>query len=537
MATAAQPITTPPPPQAQGFDPLNELRARYPGVAKEPDEKVYHHLSDPNNFRAAFPEYAHLDDETITRNMAQHAPSEQARQGVVTPGAAPMKAQTQTEFEKNSPVAKPYYGFTPSNMATQAVQGVKELGSGIKDTVHDIGNLSWSDLAKKYLFDPADAESKKAQTAKTSSESVGHSVAAAIPLLGPWAASLGEQAGTGDVGGAAARGGSQFALGEAAKGVSKVARPIVGKAGDVAGRTLRDETGNLRPVVHAASRGLGAWGGSALGIPGAEIAGMFSGPALMDALTPGREPTVAKAVPLTRSPYYTQNKAKLATQAKEAKAIMNPLPKIVTPDEGASPRRIDSEGRPATWTGEDLDRLAAEGNRNAITQKVLRGKELGPNQRYVMGDPSMSNLEYSPREVTRFAPDGTPIRQGGKVSPIAQPLNRKQPALLPESSGVPQGNPTPYSGPERRTSSSYDREIFQKMLNNPEGEKLGQSMKQAREGSVGAESEGPARLAIMRSPEYPKFRAAELSGDTATMREMLIKAKQGLPRPAKPLTH
>ena len=54
-------------------------------------------------------------------------------------------------------------------------------------------------------------------------------------------------------------------------------------------------------------------------------------------------------------------------------------------------------------------------------------------------------------------------------------------------------------------------------------------MKQAREGSVGAASEGPARMAIMRGPDYQKFRAAELSGDTATMREMLVKAKKGLP--------
>lgn len=70
MSTAAQPVqTAAPPPQGGVFDPVAELRQRYPGVANEPDEKIRQHLSSPENFRAAFPEYAHLDNETITRNL------------------------------------------------------------------------------------------------------------------------------------------------------------------------------------------------------------------------------------------------------------------------------------------------------------------------------------------------------------------------------------------------------------------------------------------------------------------------------------
>jgi hypothetical protein len=91
------------------------------------------------------------------------------------------------------------------------------------------------------------------------------------------------------------------------------------------------------------------------------------------------------------------------------------------------------------------------------------------------------------------------------------------------------GEIKPYTGPEKRISSAYEREIFQKMLDNPEGQELGQSMTQAREGSVGATSEGPARQLIMQNKgDYAKFRAAELSGDTQTMREMLVKAKKAL---------
>src|ERR1700730_1648122 len=58
-------------------------------------------------------------------------------------------------------------------------------------------------LFHKYITAPAEAEKSKSVTAPTALESIGHSVAEAIPLIGPIAASLGEKAGTGDVAGAA----------------------------------------------------------------------------------------------------------------------------------------------------------------------------------------------------------------------------------------------------------------------------------------------------------------------------------------------
>ncbi|HET8924853.1 MAG TPA: hypothetical protein VFN26_17875 [Candidatus Acidoferrum sp.] len=51
------------------------------------------------------------------------------------------------------------------------------------------------------------------------------------------------------------------------------------------------------------------------------------------------------------------------------------------------PRFAGSEGRAATWTNEDVMRLARQGNREAIQQAVRRGMELPPGARYVMGDP------------------------------------------------------------------------------------------------------------------------------------------------------
>jgi hypothetical protein len=74
MSTATQPVqTATPPPQGGVFDPVAELRTRYPGVAQESEDKIREHLTKPENFRSAFPEYAHLDDATIQRNMTRKA--------------------------------------------------------------------------------------------------------------------------------------------------------------------------------------------------------------------------------------------------------------------------------------------------------------------------------------------------------------------------------------------------------------------------------------------------------------------------------
>ena len=176
------------------------------------------------------------------------------------------------------------------------------------------------------------------------------------------------------------------------------------------------------------------------------------------------------------------------------------------------------EGRPATWDRNTVETLAGWGDPDAMAQ--MQNRLPGGVGRAPL---KFSTVESNPRSVTRFGPEGEAL--GPQRNSL--PWEKSQtPATPPD---MPQGNPTSYAGPERRTSSASEREIFKKMINNPEGEQLGQSIRQAREGSGGAESEGPARMAIMRSPDYPRFRAAELAGDTATMREMLVNAKKTLP--------
>jgi hypothetical protein len=138
------------------------------------------------------------------------------------------------------------YGFTAGNMAGQAWRGTKELVGGLYDMGKDVlfpQGASESDklkfLAHKYIIDPAKEQEEKAQTAATPAESIGHSIAEAIPLVGPWAANLGEQAGTGDVGGAIARGGTQVLAaelgGKGIKGAKELTQKGVAKAARATG--------------------------------------------------------------------------------------------------------------------------------------------------------------------------------------------------------------------------------------------------------------------------------------------------------------
>ena len=111
---------------------------------------------------------------------------------------------------------KPYYGFIPSNIADQIAQGAMGAGKFIKDAGKDLAsNPNWfqsqpqgqrPSSMQKFVFNPADEQMAIArQKAKVGqhSEAWGHGLAAVMPGIGPYVAGLGEQAGKGDIGGAA----------------------------------------------------------------------------------------------------------------------------------------------------------------------------------------------------------------------------------------------------------------------------------------------------------------------------------------------
>jgi hypothetical protein len=163
------------------------------------------------------------------------------------------QSSSQAASQSGSTIPK-NYGFTPGHIAGQAWQGTKELAGGLyqmgKDVLFPEGTTESEKLkflAHKYIIDPARIEEAKAQSAQSPLESVGHSIAEAIPVVGPWAANLGEQAGTGDVGGALARGGVQVAAAELGGKAIKATKELAGKG--LTNLAQKTGTGGFTPEV------------------------------------------------------------------------------------------------------------------------------------------------------------------------------------------------------------------------------------------------------------------------------------------------
>lgn len=138
--------------------------------------------------------------------------------------------------------------FGIGNLASNAVQGLKELAGGVGqvafgdplDTVRGAveGSVDQAQKASQD-FDKKDVKGKVS--------GAGHALAAALPGVGPFAAGLGEQAGKGDVGGAAARGGAQVVAGTAATKAAGAAADVVRTGGTPALLMSADELAGTTP--------------------------------------------------------------------------------------------------------------------------------------------------------------------------------------------------------------------------------------------------------------------------------------------------
>jgi hypothetical protein len=116
-----------------------------------------------------------------------------------------------------------WYGFTPGNVLSNAWQGLKGTIKGAGEMGVDAARMfanggpaginpgAAADFTQKYITDPAQQQFDIARQYKARKDmgtaatvaGTGHVMAGLVPVLGPWAANIGEQAGTGDVGGAA----------------------------------------------------------------------------------------------------------------------------------------------------------------------------------------------------------------------------------------------------------------------------------------------------------------------------------------------
>lgn len=384
-------------------------------------------------------------------------------------------------------------------------------------------------------------------------------------------------------------------------------------AGPSVGLALRTEKGTLKPTVKAASRFVGAGLGHATSIPGmGEVGGFIMGPSIADALVPDRPfdiPTRGKSVgapmPLADD-FYAKKAADLEARGRQQSALdraaakpkLTPFPGtssagpsanpelpaptskpaefpivkskaqvkaetdkpqgILTPANARPPRSIverESEGSAARWTNEDVIRLAKQGVRPAIEQARQRGFELPDNVRYVAGDLAYPSTELNPREVTRFTPEGEPIRQGIAPQPSSEIPNVQGRKLYPSpppksiapappsldferAINVPSEQPlTPAPEPlDRRVNGGKPPEgtaerrgvydIHKANVGPTEGEKLAQEVRAARAEQPSSITEGEALQRIMRDPaEYEKYKAA----DQKTRDRMLVSvAREGI---------
>lgn len=253
-------------------------------------------------------------------------------------------------------------------------------------------------------------------------------------------------------------------VGEVAMNVGPIAKdlPEAYRSGrDALGTALRTEEGVLKPSVKTAARVGGAAAGGAVGSvfgapSGGAVAGGMAGPGVVDIFAPNRPPPAGIAPTLPDIGEFYENKAvDLAKRGKEQDALdrkaarderVAAKSRVPIVSEGANnvadPRTTGSEGRPATWKNDALPDMAKRGSRPAIEQLTRRGLPLPENSRYVMGDQDFPRSVSNPREVTRFAPDGTAIRD--VANPIAQnPSSRARIQIVGEQPAAKVEQPNP----------------------------------------------------------------------------------------------
>jgi hypothetical protein len=195
--------------------------------------------------------------EQVPSGWEPHTPVQTAKPAHPAPTEWQAQPQPQTHMPQAQEPGEPpkNYGFTFGNMYANGIRGISELGTGLWNTGKEILNpelspeqqkqgevgkeLSrWKNIGNNLVVQPAVSEEKKASAAlndpsrqwdskqgiahnlgnwaSRQTESFGHGLAAVVPMVGPWAAGVGEQAGTGDVGGALTRGAVQYGVSEAA---------------------------------------------------------------------------------------------------------------------------------------------------------------------------------------------------------------------------------------------------------------------------------------------------------------------------------
>lgn len=200
-------------------------------AVQAPDGKV---IQFPDNF----------SEQDVNREMLKMYPQKaQADPMTQMPGAIGAISRFGNWVQGKSPwyqdsdplTAKMKQSVSPANIASNLYQGAKGAITALPKMAEDAyqrfpESIFGKDTTyQRFIDNPTDEMSAKADKAKTLSEKAGYTAAAAVPGLGPWAGSMGEQAGTGDIGGAAA----QLVGGDLGAKVGPAITKRVGKVGEL----------------------------------------------------------------------------------------------------------------------------------------------------------------------------------------------------------------------------------------------------------------------------------------------------------------
>src|SRR5216684_5109022 len=177
----------------------------------------------------------HLQNQGITERNSQPLDIEkkQVGKGYITPEREAEIRKGTSVFNANPEmqIHEEKYGLGLPHVASEGWEGLKDVGRSLKSVAGDISSKRplvfgsaeegpGESTLHKYLIHPSEDQFRRAQEGGQSTlESIGHSVAGALPVIGPAIAGLSEQAGTGDIGGAIGRGAGQAA---GAKLLSKI---------------------------------------------------------------------------------------------------------------------------------------------------------------------------------------------------------------------------------------------------------------------------------------------------------------------------
>ncbi len=248
------------------------------------NQPTYDYTQDPEFLNASVMQ----QDAYLKANDPEYAAADPKTRGAYIAHIKGFDQPTQFE-QQNQGSQKPYYGFTPGNLAGQAWQGAKELASGTYNLGKDILTQPFATTFQNDVAAPLEAQQQQAQQLRQqgrNTEAFGHTIASYLPFLGPAAASLGEQAGSGDIGGAAARAAGQYGAVKGAQVAAEYGGQAAGAARTAIGKASYTPEGTLKPFPQALSKLGGAFVGHLTGIPEAGIGGFLTGPQAYKALFP-----------------------------------------------------------------------------------------------------------------------------------------------------------------------------------------------------------------------------------------------------------